>query len=70
MNETAITTVQKPSKIVPAKGTKQVGAMTATECGSLVTLAVAVSAVGHMLPSRAWWTCWLYWCCNSIWLDE
>jgi len=42
--------IQKPSKIVAAKGTKQVGAMTSAQRGSLVTLAVAVSAVGHMLP--------------------
>ena len=50
MDETGITTVQKPSKIVAAKGTKQVGAMTSGERGTLVTMAVAVSGVGNMLP--------------------
>ena len=50
IDETGITTVQKPSKIVAAKGTKQVGAMTSGERGTLVTMAVAVSGVGNMLP--------------------
>ena len=50
MDETGITTVQRPSKIVAAKGTKQVGSMTSGERGSLVTMAVAVSAVGSLVP--------------------
>ena len=50
MNETGVTTVQKPSKVVARKGFKQVGAITSAERGTLVTLATAVSAVGNSIP--------------------
>jgi hypothetical protein len=48
--ETAVTTVQKPSRITARKGVKQDGAVTSAERGSLVTMAVAVSASGNSIP--------------------
>ena len=50
MDETGVTTVQKPSKIVAQKGIKQVGAVTSAERGRLVTVAVAVNAQGGHIP--------------------
>jgi len=50
LDETGITTVQKPCKIISRKGIKQVGAMTSAERGSLVTLELAVSASGNSIP--------------------
>jgi len=49
-DETGVTTVQKPKKIVTAKGVKQVGAITSAERGELVTVALSVSADGKMIP--------------------
>lgn len=42
MDETDITTVQKPNKIVVSKGFKQIGRITSAERGILVTLAFAI----------------------------
>jgi hypothetical protein len=50
MDETGVTTVQKPVKVVAKKGFKQVGAITSAERGTLVTIAAAVSAVGNSIP--------------------
>ncbi|XP_046615411.1 MFS-type transporter clz9-like [Neodiprion virginianus] len=50
MDETGVTTVQKPSKIVAQKGTKQVGAVTIAERGRLITVAVAINAQGGHIP--------------------
>jgi DDE superfamily endonuclease len=50
MDETGVTTVSKPAKIVAERGTKQVGAITSAERGSLVTLAVAVNVLGSSTP--------------------
>ncbi|KAL0809235.1 hypothetical protein ABMA28_011454 [Loxostege sticticalis] len=50
MDETGVTTVQKPTKVVAKKGDKQVGAITSAERGTLVTLAAAASAVGNSIP--------------------
>lgn len=52
VDETGITTVQKPSKTVGAKGVKQVGGITSTERGTLVTVCAAVSAIGNSMPPR------------------
>ena len=38
VDETGVTTVQRPSKIVAKCGTKQVGALTSAERGRLVTV--------------------------------
>lgn len=50
VDETGVTTVQRPSKIVSTKGTKQVGAVTSAERGTLITLCVAVNALGNTIP--------------------
>lgn len=50
IDETGVTTVQKPVKVVAQKGTKQVGALTSGERGTLVTVAVAVNAIGNSVP--------------------
>lgn len=50
VDETGLTTVQRPSKIIATKGTKQVGAITSAERGTLITLALAVSASGNSVP--------------------
>jgi hypothetical protein len=50
MDETGVTTVQKPNKVVARKGFKQVGAITSAERGTLVTLAAAISGGGNSVP--------------------
>ena len=50
MDETGVTNVQKPGKVVATKGAQQVGKMTSAERGSTVTLICAMSAVGSYVP--------------------
>lgn len=50
MEETGITTVQKPNRIVGRREYKQVGRVTSQERGTLVTMALAVSATGNSVP--------------------
>lgn len=50
LDETGVTTVQKVSKVIAVKGTKQVGGITSSERGVLVTLCAAVSAIGNSIP--------------------
>ncbi|XP_074042558.1 uncharacterized protein [Leptinotarsa decemlineata] len=50
MDETGITTVQRPDRIVGRHGVKQVGRVTSAERGTLVTLACALSAAGNTVP--------------------
>jgi hypothetical protein len=50
MDETGITNVQKPGKIVSTKGVRQVSRMTSGERGSTVTVICAMSAAGVYLP--------------------
>lgn len=50
VDETGVTTVQKVGKVIAEKGTKQVGGITSCERGVLVTVCVAVSAVGNATP--------------------
>ena len=50
VDETGLTTVQRPNRIVAAKGTKQVGLVTSAERGELVTLCCAVNALGNSVP--------------------
>jgi len=50
LDETGITTVQRPDKIVAVRGTKQVGSVTSAERGTLVTMALAVNAIGSYVP--------------------
>lgn len=50
MDETGITTVQKPDRVVGRRGVRQVGRLTSAERGTLVTLAFSVSATGNTVP--------------------
>jgi len=50
MDETGVTTVHKPDRIVAKRGARQVGAITSAERGMLVTVAAAVNALGNTLP--------------------
>lgn len=50
MDETGVTTVHKPDRIVTRRGMRQVGALTSGERGTLVTITVAVNAIGNAIP--------------------
>jgi hypothetical protein len=50
VDETAMTTVQEPTRILARKGVKQVGAVTSSERGFLITMAVAVNESGNSIP--------------------
>ncbi|XP_023312650.1 uncharacterized protein LOC111692771 [Anoplophora glabripennis] len=50
VDETGVTTVQKPDRVVTRKGMRQVGALTSAERGTLVTITVAVNAIGNATP--------------------
>ncbi|XP_050678651.1 jerky protein homolog-like [Leptidea sinapis] len=50
LDETGVQTVLNPKKILAEKGTKQVGAIVSTERGTLVTVELAVSALGNSIP--------------------
>lgn len=50
VDETGVTTVQKPAKIIAKKGVKQVGAVTSGERGTLVTMCLAINASGNSVP--------------------
>ena len=50
MDETGVTTVQKPGKIVAPKGMRQVGKIRSGERGVWVTLICVCNAAGGFLP--------------------
>lgn len=50
IDETGVSTVLKPNKIVAAKGKRNIGAMTSGERGNNVTVVTAVSALGNAVP--------------------
>ncbi|XP_022829429.1 uncharacterized protein LOC111359389 [Spodoptera litura] len=50
VDETGITTVQKPDRVIARRGEKQVSAMTSAERGTLVTMAFAGNAIGNYIP--------------------
>lgn len=50
LDETGVTTVLKPRKIIAKRGIKQVGALVSAERGTLVTVELAVNALGHAVP--------------------
>ncbi|XP_049782771.1 uncharacterized protein LOC126184425 [Schistocerca cancellata] len=50
MDETGVTTDQKPNRIVAKRGIKQVGAITSAERGTLVTVGIAINAQGKSTP--------------------
>ena len=49
-DETGCTTVQSPKQVVTEQGRKQVGSITSSERGELVTVVYAVSASGNVIP--------------------
>lgn len=49
-DETGLTTVQKPAKVLATKGSKQIGCITSAERGSLVTMCACISAIGNSVP--------------------
>lgn len=46
-DETGVTTVQRPVKVLAGKGIKQVRSMTSQEKGQLVTVCCTINAVGN-----------------------
>lgn len=50
VDETGITTVQKPNRAVARRGFKQIGRITSAERGTLLTMALGVSASGNSIP--------------------
>lgn len=50
LDETGTTTVQKPKKVIAAKGARQLNKVTSAERGTLVTTCCAVAATGSALP--------------------
>ncbi|XP_065650907.1 uncharacterized protein LOC136079118 [Hydra vulgaris] len=50
VDETGLTTVQKPVKVIASKGVKQVGSITSAESRTLVTACYAVNAIGNSIP--------------------
>ena len=50
IDESGLTTVQAPTKILAKKGSKQVAKMTRAEKGQTVTIACAMNAAGTYLP--------------------
>ncbi|XP_065642713.1 uncharacterized protein LOC136074335 [Hydra vulgaris] len=50
VDETGLTTVQKPVKVLAGRGSKQVGRITSAERGTLVTACCASNAIGNSTP--------------------
>ncbi len=50
VDETGLTTVQNPGKIIAVRGEKQVGSVTSAERGQLTTLIAAANAIGNHIP--------------------
>lgn len=50
MDETGVTTVQDPGKVVSTQGKKRVGAATSWERGKNITVICAMSAAGNFIP--------------------
>lgn len=51
LDETGLTTVQNPKKIISPKGVKQIGKATSAERGQLVTLIACINAIGNHIPT-------------------
>ncbi|XP_054259387.1 uncharacterized protein LOC128984126 [Macrosteles quadrilineatus] len=50
IDETGVTTVHRPAKIIAERGIKQVGQTTSQERGTLVTVCNAINAIGNYIP--------------------
>ncbi len=51
IDETGITTVQEPSRVVAPTGIKQLSVVTSQERGQLVTMICAINAIGNSIPT-------------------
>ena len=49
MDETGVTTVRKPDRIIGRRGTKQIDAITSAERGTLITVEGTISASGNSI---------------------
>ena len=50
VDETGVTTVQNPQRVISPRGIRQVSSVTSAERGQLVTMTLAVNAVGNTVP--------------------
>ena len=50
VDETGVTTVQRPVKVLAEKGAKQVGSVVSQERGILVTVCCGINAIGNHIP--------------------
>ena len=50
VDETGLTTVQKPPKVIAVKGEKPVGQIVSAERGTLIIMCGAVNALGNSAP--------------------
>ena len=50
VDETGVSTVQKPNKVVALKGVKQVGSITSSERGQMIMICSAGNATGNSVP--------------------
>lgn len=50
VDETGITTVHTPAKVIAPKGKKQVGSVTSGERGANITIISCVNAIGNSIP--------------------
>lgn len=50
LDETGISTVQKPRHVLAEKGCKQIGRITSAERGTTVTMCACVNAIGNSIP--------------------
>lgn len=50
VEETGLSTVQTPARVLAPKGMKQVGRCTSAERGNLTTMIAAVNAIGNHIP--------------------
>ena len=50
VDETGISNVQKPTKIIAKKGSRQVGKITSAESGKTMTVVCAMNATGTYIP--------------------
>ena len=50
VDETGVSTVQKPNKVVALKGVKQAGSITSSERGQMITISSAGNTTGNFVP--------------------
>ena len=50
IDETGVTTVHKPTRVIVLKGEKQVGQATFSERGKLITVCNGINAIGNHIP--------------------